>query len=193
MRWNVTAGWTRPRGCCGTPSSWTRDRTAYRGLGAVHFQQERYKECRAALEKALSIEGRLTERERLFSRALLAEFTHPVTALKEWRAFAVLYPDNGAGQHNVGRIAYTSLNDLPVAEKALAGAAVPGTHCSTIHCRCELRCCWASRSLPRPKRRCAPRWRSGAPLLYGWADLLAAQGRFDEATRYLREIGQRVV
>lgn len=165
--------------------------TAYRGLGVVHFQQERYRECRAALEKALSIDGRLTERERLFTRALLAEFTHPVTALKEWRAFAVLYPDNGAGQHNVGRIAYTSLNDLPAAAKALAGAAVPRNPLlnHSLQMRAQVLLGLEELTEAETQMRAALAF-ADAPLLYGWADLRAAQSRFDEATQYLRETGR---
>ena len=165
--------------------------TAYRSLGGVLFEQERYRECRAALEKALSIDGRLTERERLFTRAFLAELTQPVSALKEWRAFAVLYPDNGAGQHNVGRIGYAWLNDLTAAEKALADAATPRNPLLnySLQLRAQVLLGLEQPAEAETQLRAALQF-SSAPLLYFRADLLAAQGRFDEAAQYLQEFGR---
>ena len=162
--------------------------TAYRGLAAVLYEQERYRDCQEALRKALSIEGRLTDRERLFTKAFLAEFTAPVPALKEWSAFAALYPDNGAGQHNVGRISYMALNDLPAAEKALQGATVARNPLLnyTLHMRSLVLLGLERPAEAEQQMRAALKF-SNAPLLYGQAMLLAVQGRFDEAMRYLEE------
>jgi tetratricopeptide (TPR) repeat protein len=45
--------------------------TAYARMGSVLFAAEMYPEARAALEKSLTFEGRLSERERISVQALL--------------------------------------------------------------------------------------------------------------------------
>ena len=50
---------------------------AYGRLGAVLFAQERYAEARLALESALTIEGRLSERERAYVRGLVRTVCRP--------------------------------------------------------------------------------------------------------------------
>src|SRR5439155_20400174 len=51
--------------------------TAYARLGSMLFSQERYPEARVALERALAIDGRLTDRERLFIGGIMAGFSDP--------------------------------------------------------------------------------------------------------------------
>ena len=58
---------------------------AYAFMGSVLYSQERWPEARAALERAMSIEGRLTERTRIYSWAILAHFTDPRSALSLWQ------------------------------------------------------------------------------------------------------------
>jgi len=154
--------------------------------GSVLYSQDRWPEARAALEKALSIDGRLTDRTRAYSRALLAHFTDPRSALDLWQTYATLYPDQVSGHHNIGNVCYWLLHDYACAEAAFRKAA----------------------SMPNPLRNysldtlgdllvaedkldeAAEQYRaahalSPAPGLFGLSSALCAAGKLDEAGRYL--------
>jgi putative peptide modification system cyclase len=162
--------------------------TAYARLGSVLLSQERYSEGLDTLEKALTFKDRLTDRDRLFVRGILAEFEDPQSALNQWRLFAHLYPDRGTGQNNAGSVCYMLLHEYTTAETALTDAAVlrnPLRNYS-LHILAYV-------LLAREKLQSAePRFRaalavSSAPILFGLSDALAVTGKFEDAARYLDE------
>ncbi len=162
--------------------------TAHRTLGSVLVSQERYVEGRAALERALAINGRLTERERLFTRAFLAEFDNPGSALSQWRAFASLYPDNGTGQNNAGNLYYMVLHEYAAAEAAFTKAVLPRNPFRNFTQQLLGHTLLAEEKFKEAEQQ----FRAGlkispAPMLFGLSDALVARGRFDEAAHYLDE------
>ena len=161
---------------------------AYRTLASVLFEQARYAEGRAALQKSLSIPGRLSEREQMYSRAFLDEFSDPSAALNEWRAFATRYGDNGTGQNNAGNLQYMVFQNYASAESALRSADIPRNpylnytlqmlgHTLLVQGKVQ-----ESQEAFRAALKFSP-----APVLFGLSDALAVGGRFAEAEAYLDE------
>ena len=164
--------------------------TAHRTLGSVLVSQERHAEGRMALERALAIEGRLTERERLFTRAFLAEFDDPGSALSQWRAFASLYPDTGTGQNNAGNLYYMVLHEYAAAEAEYTKAVLPRNPFRNFTHQLLGHTLLAEEKLKEAEEQ----FRTGlkispAPMQFGLSDALSARGRFDEAAHYLNEPG----
>jgi putative peptide modification system cyclase len=162
--------------------------TAYARLGSVLYSQQRYAEARAALEKALSIDGRLTERERLYVRALLARFVDAKTMLDLWRMYANLYPDQGTGQHNTGNVYYMFLQDYNSAEAAFVKAAATRSPLRNFSMHTLGRVLIAQEKFGQAEQqfRTAQSLSPAAPL-FGLSDALVASGKYDEAARYLDE------
>src|SRR6202008_5131599 len=100
---------------------------AYALMGSLLYSQERWTEAHAALEHALSIDGRLTERTRVYTRAILAQYSDPRSALALWQTHANLYPDLPTGQHNIGNVCYIFLHDYSCAEAGFRKAALVRT------------------------------------------------------------------
>ncbi len=162
---------------------------AYVRLGVVLLQQESYTDCRAALEKALAFEGRLTDRERFYVRALLAEFDDPQTAMNEWRAFASLYPDYGTGQNNVGNISYSSFHDYATAEVAYSKAAVPRNPFLNDTLASLAYVMLAQEKFDEAEKKFRAAYAiSPSPEFFGLSDLLVASGRLDDAASYLDSV-----
>jgi tetratricopeptide (TPR) repeat protein len=162
---------------------------AYAFMGSVLYSQERGPEARAALEKALSIDGRLTARTRVYTRALLAHFTDPQSELDLWRMHANLYPDHATGHHNVGNVCYMLLHDYPCAETAFRKAALarnimPNATLDTL----------GDVLLAEDKLdEAAEQYRAAHALSpaagsFGLSGVLVASGKLDEAARYLDEV-----
>jgi len=166
--------------------------TAYARLASVLFSQERYPEARAALAKALTIDGRLTQRERLFIRAITAELTDPRSALDLWHMFANLYPDYGTGQNNVGNVCYMQLHDYATAEAAFVLAATARNPLLNHTLQTLGHVLLAEEKFDDAERqfRAAHEF-SPAPSLFGLSDVLVASRKFDEAARYLDETSRQ--
>ncbi len=162
--------------------------TAHSRLGSVLVQQERHAEARAVLEKALTIERRLSERERLFVRAFLAEYVDPGAALSQWRVFASLYPDTGAGQNNAGNLYYQVFQDYPAAEAELTKGALSKNPLRNYTLQMLGHVLIAEGKVDEAEQqfRAALQF-SPAPILFGLADALVARGKLAEAARYLDE------
>ncbi len=166
--------------------------TAYARLGSMLYSQERYAEARVALEKALAIEGRLTDRERLFVRGILAGYSDPRSALDVWRMYQSLYPDDGHGQHNVGNVCYMQLHDYAAAEAALLQAAatrIPMRN-YTLHTLGHVLLSEEKYDESEVQFRAAEA-AAPAPDLFGMSDALVAKGKFDDAVRYLDETSRQ--
>jgi putative peptide modification system cyclase len=166
--------------------------TAYARLGSVLFSQQRYGEAHDALDKALAIQGRLTDREHLYVRAMAARFTDPKSMLDMWRTYADLYPDYGTGQNNLGNIYYEFMLDYTNAEKAFLEAAK--TRSPLHHFRLQVLgyVCLAEDKLELAEQD----FRAGlalspTPLLFGLSDVLVALGNMDGAARYLDKTPQQ--
>lgn len=159
---------------------------AYAFKGSVLYSQERWPEARAALEKAMSIDGRLTDRSRLYTRGLLAHFTDPRSALDLWQTHANLYPDQPVGPNNSGNECYMSLHDYACAEAAYRKAASiphPLRNYALIQLADVL---VAEDKLTEAiEQHHAAEAFSPAPALWGLACALSAAGRLDDAQRYL--------
>ena len=162
--------------------------TAHSRLGSVLVQRERHAEARAVLEKAASLDNRLTEKERLFLRAFLAEFEDPAAALSEWRLFANLYPDTGTGQNNAGNLHYQIFLDYGAAEAELTKAALPKNPLRNYSLQMLGHVLIAEGKLEEAERqfRAALQF-SPAPIVFGLSDALVAGEKFADAARYLDE------
>jgi putative peptide modification system cyclase len=161
---------------------------AYAGMGSVLFTMERYPEARAALEKAVSMADRITERERLFARGLLARFADPESMLNVWRAYAKLYPEYGLGQNNIGYASYRFVHDYGLAETALREAShkrVPLPN-FTLHTLGHVLLAEDKIADAEQQFRAALAL-SPAAGIFGLADALVAQQRFDAAAQYLEQ------
>jgi tetratricopeptide (TPR) repeat protein len=165
---------------------------AYVRLGSVLLQLESYPDSRAALMKSLAFEGRLTDRERFYVRALLAEFDDPQTALNEWRAFASLYPDYGTGQNNIGNVASSSFHDYPAAEAAYTKAAVPRNPLLNDTLASLAYVLLAQEKLDEAERKFRAAYAlSPSPEFFGLSGMLVAGGRLDEAASYLDSVARQ--
>ena len=76
------------------------------------------------LDKALQLQDRLTERDRLYLDAWSAELRIPGKALARWKLLASLYPDLQAGPANASWQLY-QLNDYAAAQKYAQAANLP--------------------------------------------------------------------
>ena len=167
--------------------------TAYARRGSLLYAQQRYPEARAALDKALRINGRLSERERLYIRAHLARFDKPQTTLDLWRTYAELYPDLGIGQNNLGNFRYTLFDDYAGSEAALREAAATRQPLLnfTLHALGYVLLAQEKINDAEQQFR-ASQELSPATMLFGLSDALIAHGRLDDADRYLREAPRQV-
>jgi len=163
--------------------------TAYERLGAVLVAQDRYSDASAALEKALSFETRLIDRDRLYIRAFTAMYNDPRTALALWRAYADLYPDSGIGQANSGIVWCDDLHDYRRAETAFREAARVGRSSFRNYTLQSL-----GRVLLAEERRdeAEQEFRAAlsvarTPFLFELSDALLLNGKFEEAARYLED------
>jgi putative peptide modification system cyclase len=77
---------------------------AYARLGAISFAEQRHAEARSALQKALAINDRLSERERVFVAGVLSYYLDPPAMLSAWGLFSNLYPQWSNGPHNIGNV-----------------------------------------------------------------------------------------
>jgi len=165
---------------------------AYAYMGSVLYSQERWTEARAALEKALSFEGRLTERTRLYSRALLAHFSDPRAALGLWRTHANLFPDISTGQQNIGNVCYLFLQDYACAEAGFRKAALVRNPLLnyTLDTLGDVLVADDRLDDAVDQYRAAHAL-SPAPGLFGLASALVAAGKLEDAGRYLDETVQQ--
>jgi putative peptide modification system cyclase len=162
--------------------------TAYAGMGSALFSLERYAEARVALEKAASRADRITERERLFVRGLLARFEDPQAMLNVWRTYADLYPEYGIGQNNIGYVSYRFVHDYDLAEGALVEASrkrvlLPNY---TLHVLGHVLLAEEKLEAAEQRFRGALELSSAAGI-FGLADALVARGKLDEAAQYLQQ------
>ncbi len=166
---------------------------AYAFMGSVLYSQERWPEARAALERALSIEGRLTERTGIYSRALLAHFSDPRLALSLWQTHTNLYPEYATGPQNVGNVCYDLLHDLACAEAGFRQAALVTRNTLRNFTFDSL----GDVLLAEDKvEESAEQYRKAydlvpAPGTFGWASALIAAGKLDDAQRQLGEVGHQ--
>ena len=161
---------------------------AYGRLGAALFALERYAEARVALESALTIEGRLSERERAYVQGLFALYADPQEILDSWRMYAALYPDQNTGQHNVGSTYYYFLLDYPNAEAALARAAALHGPLRNFTLHTLGHVLLAQEKVdPAEQQFRAAETLAPSPAMFGLSDALVAGGKLDEAMRYLGE------
>ena len=165
---------------------------AYAFKGSVLYSQDRWQEARTALEKALSIDGRLSDRSRLYTRGMLAHFTDPRSALDSWQMYANLYPDQPAGPNNSGNECYMSLHDYACAEAAYRKAAsmthplrnyALGTLGDVLVAEDKL-------AEAMEQYRAAETY-SPAPGIWGLASALTAAAKLDDAQRYLDETSRQ--
>jgi putative peptide modification system cyclase len=159
---------------------------AYAFLGGVLYSQERWPEARTAIEKALSIDGRLTDRTRAFSRGILAHFTDARSALDLWQTYATLYPDQPGGHQNIGNVCYMLLHDYACAEGGFRkSASLP--HALRNYALDTLGdVLVAEDKLDEAiEQYRAAQDVSPAPGLFGLSSALSAGGKLDEAQRYL--------
>jgi putative peptide modification system cyclase len=159
---------------------------AYAFQASVLYSQERWPEARAALEKALSIDGRLTDRSRLYARGMLSHFTDPRSALDSWQMYANLYPDQPAGPNNSGNECYMHLHDYACAEAAYRKAASMPHPLRNYALVALADVLVAQEKLDEAieQHRAAAAF-SPAPAIWGLACALTAAGRLDDAQRYL--------
>jgi tetratricopeptide (TPR) repeat protein len=166
--------------------------TAYARMGAVLFAEEKYPDARAALERSLTFEGRLTERERIYVRALLACYVDPKAMLDAWRMYVELYPSVATGHNNLGNVNYYFLQDYHAAELAYERAvALPSplkysTAQQLAHVLLAQEKVVDAEQQFRSARALAP-----PEVFFGFADALVAGGKLEEAARYLDEAKQQ--
>lgn len=159
---------------------------AHARIGLILYSQQRYPEARAALNRALSISGRLTERERLYIRAQLARFDEPKVMLNLWRTYGELYPDSGIGQNNLGNFRYMLMHDYAGAETALRAAVATRNPARNLTLHALAYVLLAQEKLDEAERQFqASEAASPAALMFGLSDALAARGKLDDAARYL--------
>jgi putative peptide modification system cyclase len=162
--------------------------SAHAFKGSLFFTQQRYADAHTALDKALSVNGRLTDRERLYIRAQVARFADPRTMAEQWRIYADFYRDQGTGQNNLGNVRYIFLLDYPGAEVALSEAAATRAPMRNFSMQTLGHVLLAQEKLEEAERQFrAADALSPAVELFGLSDVLVVSGRFDEAERYLDE------
>jgi putative peptide modification system cyclase len=161
---------------------------AYARAGSLLYSQQRTAEARAKLEKALTIEDRLSERERLYIRAQLSRFGTPREMIERWRLYASLYTDDAAGPNNVGNLYYMLYNDFANSATSLT-AATDARHPLrnlTLHTRGYV--LMAQEQLVAAMADFTEAARNGpAALYFGLADAATALGQHDNALKYLRD------
>ncbi|TMH01845.1 MAG: putative peptide modification system cyclase, partial [Betaproteobacteria bacterium] len=166
--------------------------TAHARMGSLLYAQQRYPDARAALDKALSINGRLTERERLYIRAHLARFADPKTTLDLWRMYSELYPDQGVGQNNLGNFRYTLFHDYAGAEAALIQAAATRHPWRNLTLHALGYALLAQEKVDEAEQQFrASQALSPATMLFSLCDALATRGKLDEAARYLDDASRQ--
>jgi putative peptide modification system cyclase len=161
---------------------------AYARLGAISFAQQRYAEARSAMQKALAIDDRLSERERVFVAGVLSYYSDPPAMLSAWGLFSNLYPQWANGPHNIGNVLYERLHDYANAEKAYRSAASlynPYRN-YTLHSLGHVLLAQEKSDEAEKQFRAAIKI-APAAMLFGLADTLAATGRYEEAEQYLNE------
>lgn len=159
---------------------------AYAFMGGLLYSQDRWAEARAALEKALSIDGRLADRTRAYSRAVLAYFTDPRSALDLWQTYANLYPDQVSGQHNMGNVCYWLLHDYACAEAGFRKSALTTSPLRNYSLDTLGDVLVAEDKLDEAVEQYrAAHALSPAPGLFGLSSALCAAGKLDDAERYL--------
>ena len=165
---------------------------AYAFLGSVLYSQDRWPEARAALERALSIDGRLTDRTRAYSRAVLAHFTDPRSALDLWQTYANLYPDQVSGYHNIGNVCYWLLHDYACAEAGFRKAAAMPNALRNYSLDTLGDLLVAEDKLDEAAEQYkAAHALSPAPGLFGLVSALCAAGKIGDAERYLNETSRQ--
>ena len=167
--------------------------TAHARRGSLLYAQQRYPEARAALDRALSIKGRLTERERLYIRAHLARFAEPNVMLDLWHTYAELYPDQGIGQNNLGIFRHMFLNEYVGAETALVEAAKTHSPLRNFTLQALGYVLLGQEKLEQAEQQFrASQALSPATMLFGLSDALVARGKLEEAARYLDDASRQV-
>jgi len=161
---------------------------AYARLGAMLFAGQRYAEAKSALQRALAIEGRLSERERVFVTGVLSYYSDPQAMLSTWRLFSNLYPQWANGPHNIGNVLYERLHDYASAERAFrnANSLYSPLRNYTLQSLGHVLLAQEKYDEAEMQFRAATKL-APAAMLFGRADALAARGRYDEAARYLDE------
>jgi tetratricopeptide (TPR) repeat protein len=161
---------------------------AYARLGAIAHAEQRHADAKAALQKALAIKDRLSERERVFVTGVLSYYLDPPAMLSAWGLFSNLYPQWSNGPHNIGNVLYERMHDYSGAERSYRVAASlynpyrNFTHQSLGHVLLAQEKYEEAEKAFRTAIGISP-----AAMLFGLADALVASGRHEEAEQYLSE------
>ncbi|MFO1516740.1 MAG: putative peptide modification system cyclase [Lysobacterales bacterium] len=161
---------------------------AWARIGANYLGMGNEQKAREAIDRALALGGRLSQRDRTYMRALRATADHGAAAVAAWRVYADVYPDDAAGAHNTGMYSFFLLNDckkgLPYLQRSADSSHPLHAYSIYVSAYCALQAHDTARSEALFKQAYAAgigkRW-------LGMADFYLASDRPDEAERWMRD------
>lgn len=161
--------------------------TAYSMLGVVLMNTGHPRsEFEPHWAKAMSLEGRLGERERLHIQATNSWLEEPTTTERAWMLVANVFPDDATAHHNLGIVYLQLLNqgDLALARFERA-ASLPSTHKETSLIYLGFAQMFAGR-VPDAVDSFESAWNIGNnPQNFALADGYVASFQYDKAKQFL--------
>ncbi len=158
---------------------------AYLGAARASANMSGRPEAMPWLEKAVSLRGRLPDRERLYLDAWEAELKTPTLALEKWQVMASMYPDDFSGQANAAWHLYVANRfdeALPYARAADVPQDPLRTYAADYVARILLAAGKTEQALEQLQQISGPVMPGHARRM---ASVLAVQGNPAEAERWL--------
>jgi len=138
--------------------------------------------------QALELEGRLTEKERLYVEGSMTWLGTPGEALQAWSLMASLVPEEPRGHANLGFVQWWYMNDFSAAAEAFSrGARYQHPWRFSFYLNLAY-CHLGTGDLDRALQDFQGAWElERNPLAGGLSDGYVAVGRYDDARRFLKE------